>query len=211
MTRIFTGPDDESHFEDVEIPLRDLGAIGSMSELIPATGVVLRETGSEYDLDWHNAPRRQFVVMLSGGQVELEVGDGTKRRLGPGEILVALRIPCPPPRAADAYLRFIPRTEMDIAVVGAGVWLRLAADGTCAEARLALGAVGPTVIEVPLGDRVGQPVDEGALEAVAQAASAAARPIDDKRGTVEYRRHVSGVLAKRALRIAADRAAQRSE
>ncbi len=89
VTRIFTGPDDQSHFEDVEIPLRDLGAIGSMSELIPATGVVLRETGSEYDLDWHNAPRRQFVVMLSGGQVELEVGDGTKRRLGPGEILLA--------------------------------------------------------------------------------------------------------------------------
>jgi hypothetical protein len=60
-----------------------------MSELIEATGLVLRETGPHYDLDFHNAPRRQFVVMLSGGGVEIEVGDGTKRRLGPGDILLA--------------------------------------------------------------------------------------------------------------------------
>jgi hypothetical protein len=89
VTRIFTGPDGESHFEDLEIPLRDLGPIGAMSERIEATGLVLRETGPDYDLDWHNAPRRQFVVMLSGGRVEIEVGDGTKRRLGPGDILLA--------------------------------------------------------------------------------------------------------------------------
>ena len=89
VTRIFTGGDGESHFEDLDIPLRDLGAVGAMSELIEATGLVLRETGPDYDLDWHNAPRRQFVVMLSGGRVEIEVGDGTKRRLGPGDILLA--------------------------------------------------------------------------------------------------------------------------
>jgi hypothetical protein len=89
VTRIFTGSDGESHFEDIDVPLRDLGAVGAMSKLIPATGVVFRETGPDYDLDWHNAPRRQFVVMLSGGRVELEVGDGTKRILGPGDILLA--------------------------------------------------------------------------------------------------------------------------
>jgi hypothetical protein len=89
VTRIFTGSDQESHFEDIDIALKDLGPIGAMSGLIEATGVVFRETGSEYDLDWHNAPRRQFVVMLSGGKVEIEVGDGTKRRLGPGDVLLA--------------------------------------------------------------------------------------------------------------------------
>ncbi len=89
VTRIFTGDDGESHFEDIDIPLQDLGPIGAMSKLIEATGLVLRETGPDYDLDFHNAPRRQFVVMLSGGQVEIEVGDGTQRRLGPGDILLA--------------------------------------------------------------------------------------------------------------------------
>jgi hypothetical protein len=89
VTRIFTGDDGESHFEDLDIPLKNLGPIGAMSDLREATGVVFRETGPDYDLDWHNAPRRQFVVMLSGGAVEIEVGDGTKRRLGPGDILLA--------------------------------------------------------------------------------------------------------------------------
>jgi hypothetical protein len=89
VTRIFTGTDGESHFEELDIPLRDLGPVGALSEMIEATGVVFRETGPDYDLDWHNAPRRQFVVMLSGGQVEIEVGDGSKRRLGSGDILLA--------------------------------------------------------------------------------------------------------------------------
>ncbi len=89
VTRIFTGTDGESHFEDLDIPLKDLGSIGAMSKLIEATGVVFRETGPEYDLDWHNAPRRQFVVMLSGGPVEIEVGDGSTRRFGPGDVLLA--------------------------------------------------------------------------------------------------------------------------
>jgi hypothetical protein len=89
VTRIYTGDDGESHFEDIEIPLRDVGAIGSISELIPATGLVLRETGPDYDLDFHNAPRRQYVVMLSGGRVEIEVGSGEKRVLRAGDILLA--------------------------------------------------------------------------------------------------------------------------
>ena len=88
VTRIFTGSDGESHFEDIDIPLRDLGPIGAMSELIEATGLVLRETGPDYDLDFHNAPRRQFVINLDAS-VELEVGDGTKCLVGPGEVLLA--------------------------------------------------------------------------------------------------------------------------
>ena len=77
VTRIYTGPDNQSHFEDVEIPLKDGSVVGRLSELIPATGVIFRETGGDYDLDFHNAPRRQYVVMLEG-EVEIET-DGTTR------------------------------------------------------------------------------------------------------------------------------------
>jgi hypothetical protein len=88
-TRIYSGCDGESHFEDVEVPLHDRGAIGRLSDLEAATGVVFRVTKSDYDYGWHNAPRRQYVVMLSGGRVEIEIGDGTTRRFGPGDILLA--------------------------------------------------------------------------------------------------------------------------
>lgn len=135
-----------------------------------------------------------------------------KNVLGAGELLVALFLPRPAARTSDAYLRLIPRTEMDIAVVGAGVRLTLAADGTCTAARVALGAVGPTAFVVPEAGAalVGKKIDDASLAAAAAAASAATRPIDDKRGTIVYRRHVAGVLTKRAARIAADRAAARS-
>jgi carbon-monoxide dehydrogenase medium subunit len=101
---------------------------------------------------------------------------------------------------------------MDIAVVGAGVRVTLAADGTCSAARVVLGAVGPTAFLVPEAGAalVGKKVDDASLAAAAAAASAAARPIDDKRGTIPYRKHVAGVLTRRAARIAADRAAARS-
>jgi aerobic carbon-monoxide dehydrogenase medium subunit len=134
-----------------------------------------------------------------------------KNVLAPDELLVALFLPRPAARTADAYLRLIPRTEMDIAVVGAGVRLTLAADGTCSAARVALGAVGPTAFLVPeaAAALVGKRIDDAALAAAAAASSAAARPIDDKRGTIPYRKHVAGVLTKRAARIAADRAAAR--
>ena len=88
-TRIYTGDDGESHFEDVDIALGDFGDIGRISELESATGILFRETGPDYDFDFHNAPRRQYVLMLSGGRVEIEVGDGTKRVLGPGDVLLA--------------------------------------------------------------------------------------------------------------------------
>ena len=125
-----------------------------------------------------------------------------------GEMLVDLLLPGRPPRSADAYLRFIPRTEMDIAVVGAGVCLSLDEGGVCTAARLALGAVAPTVVLVPKGAKalIGSRVDDAALEKLAAAAREVCRPIDDMRGTAEYRTKVAGVLARRAAAIALQRA-----
>jgi len=114
----------------------------------------------------------------------------------------------PPARTSDAYVRFIPRTEMDIAVVGAGARLSLDEEGRCTAASIALGAVAPTVVRVPAAEAalVGQGLTESVLGQVAAEASAACNPIDDKRGTKEYRRQVAGVLAVRALKLAAARA-----
>ena len=112
-----------------------------------------------------------------------------------------------PPGTSDAYLRMIPRTEMDIAIVGAGARITLDG-GTCTGATIALGAVAPTVVRVPDAEAalVGSTIDDEALAAVAAAASAACNPIDDKRGTIAYRRKVAGVLARRAVSQAAQRA-----
>ena len=88
VVRIYTGSDGESHFEDVELKLADDGHQGRMSKLVAATGVIFREVGGDYALGFHNAPRRQYVVNLTGS-VELETGDGTKRVLGPGDVLLA--------------------------------------------------------------------------------------------------------------------------
>ena len=88
VTRVYTGDDGESHFEDVEIDLEDRGPMGRISALVAGKGVIFREVDGDYNLDFHNAPRRQYVVNLTGS-VELEVGDGTQRLLGPGEILLA--------------------------------------------------------------------------------------------------------------------------
>ena len=88
VVRIYTGADNKSHFEDLEIPLKDGGKVGFVSDLSKATGVVFRETTGDYNYDFHTAPRRQYVVNLEGG-VEIEVGDGTKRILGTGDILLA--------------------------------------------------------------------------------------------------------------------------
>ena len=137
-------------------------------------------------------------VVTGPGQLALE----------PGEIVVSLVMPKPPPRSGDAYLRFIPRTEMDIAVVGAGVALTLDEAGVCTHARLGLGAVAPRPLLVADGARalIGTTVDDDALAALSAAASAACNPIDDKRGTIEYRVKVAGVLARRAALIALERA-----
>ncbi len=88
VTRIYTGDDGESHFQDIEIPLKDLGDLGRVSEVLGATGIIFREVAGDYHYDFHNAPRRQYVINLDAA-VEIEVGDGTVRRLGPGDVLLA--------------------------------------------------------------------------------------------------------------------------
>ena len=131
-----------------------------------------------------------------------------KTSLAKGEIVESIFLPARAARSGDAYLRFIPRTEMDIAVVGVGVSLTLDASGTCTAARVSLGAVAATVllVEEAAAALVGTPVDKAALERLAAACSAAAKPIDDKRGTIEFRTKVAGVLARRAATIALERA-----
>jgi aerobic carbon-monoxide dehydrogenase medium subunit len=127
--------------------------------------------------------------------------------LQPGEIVVSLTLPPKAPGSGDAYLRLIPRTEMDIAVVGCGVALTLQG-GTCTAARVGLGAVAPTVLLVADAAKalIGSKLEEAALAAAAAACSAACKPIDDKRGTIAYRTKIAGVLLKRAALIAAQRA-----
>ena len=152
------------------------------------------------------------VIASPGGSREVAVEDFVtgvgENCLESNEILVGLKIPRPGNNSADAYLRFIPRTEMDIAVAGAGVALTLDEGGTCTSARVAIGAVAPTVLLVEAASTalVGTKVDDDALNAAAAACSDAASPITDKRGTVEYRKKVVGVLCKRAGGIARDRA-----
>ena len=143
--------------------------------------------------------------------VEKIVTGPGKLSLAAGEFVTGFRFPEPAKRGGDAYLRMIPRTEMDIAVVGAAVSLALDAKGVCTAARVALGAVAPTQLLVEDAARalIGTSVDDSALEKLAAAASTACKPIDDKRGTVEYRVKVAGVLAKRAAKIAHERAAAR--
>src|SRR5262245_50538250 len=154
------------------------------------------------------------VATLAGpqGRRDLAVEDvmlgPRKLALRKGEIVVSFRLPPRPPRSSDAYLRFIPRTEMDIAVVGAGVSLTLDGAGTITAARVALGAVAARVLLVPEAAQaiVGSRLDAAAQQRLEAAARAACRPIDDKRGTVEFRTDVAAVLARRAALIALDRA-----
>jgi carbon-monoxide dehydrogenase medium subunit len=129
-----------------------------------------------------------------------------KTTLKPGEIVVSLTLPARPKNSSDAYLRLIPRTEMDIAVVGCGVSLTMKGD-TCVAARVSLGAVAPTVLLVDKAAKAlaGSKLDAKALDAAAAACSAACKPIDDKRGTIHYRTKIAGVLLKRATMIARDR------
>ncbi len=154
------------------------------------------------------------VATLAGprGRRDLPVEDvmlgPRKLALTKGEFVVSFLLPPRPPRSSDAYLRFIPRTEMDIAVVGAGVSLTVDAAGTITTARVSLGAVAPRVLLVPEAAAaiVGSRLDRSAQDRLEAAARAVCAPIDDKRGTVEFRVEVAGVLARRAALIALDRA-----
>ncbi len=127
--------------------------------------------------------------------------------LAPGELLVEILIDAPKPHSADAYLRFIPRNEMDIAVVGVGSWLHLDGDKVSA-ARISLGAVAATPLFAAKASEslAGKKLDDAAIDRAAKLAIELSSPIDDMRGTAEFRRHLVGVLTKRTLLIAAERA-----
>ena len=148
-------------------------------------------------------PQRRRTVA-----VEKIITSPGKTSLSKGEIVESITLPKRAPRSGDAYLRFIPRSEMDIAVVGAGVNLVLDSNCVVKSARVALGAVAPTPLLVPDAAKaiIGTKLNKAALTKLADACSAACSPIDDKRGTVEFRTEVAGVLARRAARIAYKRA-----
>ncbi|MFO8125455.1 FAD binding domain-containing protein [Yoonia sp.] len=139
--------------------------------------------------------------------VDIPTGPG-KNSLAKGEFITSILLPARPDHAADAYLRFIPRTEMDIAVSSAAVSLELDADGVVTSAHVALGAVAPTVLLVKdAGDAlVGSKLDDAAITSLVGAVEAACHPITDKRGTIAFRTKTAGVLAKRAAHIAYSRA-----
>jgi CO/xanthine dehydrogenase FAD-binding subunit len=132
----------------------------------------------------------------------------------PGEILLELLIDAPERHSSDAYLRFIPRNEMDIAVVGVGVAITLEPDeDRVVDARIGLGAVGPTPIFATEASRalIGKKLDDAAIAEAARLAISVATPIDDMRGTAEFRRHIVGVLTRRVVAKAAERARMASQ
>jgi CO/xanthine dehydrogenase FAD-binding subunit len=162
-------------------------------------------------------------AMIAAGAVAVILGSKGRREapvetiiVGPGrtslakdEFILEFRLPKRPPRSSDAYLRFIPRTEMDIAVVGCGVSVTLDAAGVCTAARVSLGAVAPTplLLKEAADALIGHKLDDATLAKLDAAARAVCKPITDKRGTIEYRIKVAGVLARRAAAIAFQRAA----
>ncbi len=161
-------------------------------------------------------------AMIAAGAVAVILGSKGRREapveaivVGPGrtslakdEFVLEIKLPKRPPRSGDAYLRFIPRTEMDIAVVGCGVSVTLDEAGVCTAARVSLGAVAPTplLVKEAADALIGHTLDDATLARLDAAARAACKPITDKRGTIEYRTKVAGVLARRAAAIAFQRA-----
>jgi carbon-monoxide dehydrogenase medium subunit len=162
------------------------------------------------------------AVIAAGGTVTIAGPSGTRTAaaetivtgpgrtsLAKGEIVTAFNLPAIKGKTADAYLRFIPRTEMDIAVVGCGVSVTLDASGTITAAKVCLGAVAPTQVLVDASCIIGTKLDDAALAKLDAAAQAVCNPIDDKRGTIEFRTKVAGVLARRTAAIAYARAGAR--
>ena len=151
------------------------------------------------------------VIASNGGSRTIPVADVITGpgsiSLGSGEFIIEFILQQPPPRTSDAYERFIPRTEMDIAVVDAAARISLDEKGHCQEAKIAIGAAAPTVIRVPEAERIlqGKKINDELLAEVMEEASKACRPINDKRGTIEYRRQVAGVLVKRVILLAEKR------
>jgi len=162
-------------------------------------------------------------ALIAAGAVCVVAGPSGRRRvsaadfvtapgqnvLETGEILVAFELPAPVARSGSRYIRFIPRNEMDIAVAGAGAWVRVDAEGSSIEeARIALAAVAPTpvVAAEAAAFLVGRTISEDVLREAGELAKKAASPITDLRGTAEYRMHLVGVLVRRSLAVAVERA-----
>ena len=150
-------------------------------------------------------------IATASGSRELAVEDFVtgvgQNALATGEFLLGVKLRRPQASTKDAYLRFTPRTEMDIAVAGVGVSVSL--DGAeCVAARVAIGAVAKTALLVGEAAEalIGTVLDEASLQQAGEACQAAAQPISDKRGSAAYRRKVVGVLCRRALAAARDRA-----
>jgi carbon-monoxide dehydrogenase medium subunit len=161
------------------------------------------------------AARASCVIAGPSGRREAPVeaivtGPG-QTSLAKGEFIVEFHLAKPRAHQSDAYLRFIPRTEMDIAVVGCGVNVTLDDHGLCTDARIVLGAVAPTqvIVEEAATALSGHRLDAPTLAALDAAAQRACKPITDKRGTIEYRTKIAGVLARRAAAIAFERAGAR--
>lgn len=200
---------------------RDWPGVVEAAELIGSTQVQGRATLAG-NLCNASPAADSVPAMVAAGAVVRMVGPNGSRDLavidvpqGPGktvlergEFVASVFLPARAARSGDAYLRFIPRTEMDIAVVGCGISIRVDEADRVRAARVALGAVGPKVmlVEAAAEAIIGRALDEGALSDLAAACSEAATPIDDKRGTIDFRRHVAGVLARRAAEIAMARA-----
>ena len=175
---------------------------GNLCNASPAADAVPALIAAGAKVNVVGAQRRRTVAVE-----RIITGPGTTS-LRKGEVVEAITLPKRPPRSGDAYLRFTPRSEMDIAVVGAGVSLTLDKNLFIKSARVALGAVAPTPLLVPAAARaiVGTKLNKAALNLLAQACCAVCDPIDDKRGTIEFRTEVAGVLAQRAAKIAYKRA-----
>ncbi len=154
----------------------------------------------------------KVVITSSKGSRKLAVEDvpaGVGRNnLKKGEFITAIELPKRAPKSGDAYLRFIPRTEMDIAVVSCAVNLTIDGKGIITKARVSLGAVAITALLVKEAAKaiIGTKLDDATKAKLAEICSAACKPIDDKRGTVEFRTTVAGVLARRAAETAYTRA-----
>ena len=181
---------------------RNVGTVGgNVMNGSPAmdTGAPLVTLGAQAELRSVRGSRRLTLT-------ELWVGPG-RTSAAPDELCVALHLPRRPERSGSAYVRLEYRRAMEIAVVGAGAAVTLAADGSLAALHVALTAVAPVILPVDGLDAVlGRPVDDDLLAEVAARASEQARPISDLRASDRYRRHTVGVMARRAVDAAARRA-----
>ena len=175
---------------------------GNMCNASPAADSVpaLVAAGAKVSIAGPKGNRKLAVEDVAAG-----VG---RNNLKKGEIITSIDLPKKAAKSGDAYLRFTPRTEMDIAVVSVGVNLTIDGKGVITKARVALGAVSTTVLLVKEAANaiIGTKLDDAAKAKLATICSAACKPIDDKRGTIEFRTDVAGVLARRAAETAYARA-----